>query len=174
MASEPACSEEEHLWTIAAARLIFETSVHIQAPPNLATSVSNLIRAGIDDLGGISPVTIDYVNPERPWPHLDSLSKILFGMGKKLRARSAVYPEFINKPGFVADHLKGFVANLVDRNGYLKKSPLDADESNASGVADLSSSQKTVIDLTKKEDSSQKKSKYSERISNFPTSRPKS
>ena len=61
----------DRLWTIAAARLILPADVHVQAPPNLSPGVyHNLIGAGIDDWGGVSPVTIDHVNPEAPWPCL--------------------------------------------------------------------------------------------------------
>lgn len=122
MASAPPCDEEEHLWSIAAARLVFQTSVHIQAPPNLASSVTKLIEAGIDDLGGISPVTIDYVNPEKPWPHLASLHEQLYQKGKLLRARCAIYPEYITKEGFVHENVAPYIAHHVDSEGYLKHS----------------------------------------------------
>src|SRR5215204_2540837 len=71
----PACPPDEFLWTIAAARLVLEPSIHLQAPPNLsdADDLAALVAAGIDDWGGVSPVTPDHVNPERPWPGLDVL-----------------------------------------------------------------------------------------------------
>ncbi len=171
MASEPACEDEEHLWSVAAARLIFENTTHIQAPPNLASSVTDLIRAGVDDLGGISPVTIDYVNPEKPWPHLHTLSRQLLDIGKKLRARAAIYPEFINRPGFVAEHLRSKVAQLVNSSGYLHTSPLD------SGAGNFSHEPKTasvpvVVDLTLEEKAEKKSDVRPERSSNLPVIRP--
>ena len=72
MAEAPAPSLAEHLWTIAVARLLFEPAMNIQAPPNLSPgSLRSLIDAGINDWGGVSPVTPDHVNPEAPWPQLD-------------------------------------------------------------------------------------------------------
>jgi FO synthase len=81
------------LWTIAAARLILPADVHVQAPPNLSPGVyGNLISAGIDDWGGVSPVTIDHVNPEAPWPELDALARHTAAMDKILIARLPIYP----------------------------------------------------------------------------------
>jgi len=72
MADAPEPSLEDHLWTIAAARLLLPADVHLQAPPNLAfDEFPRLLDAGIDDWGGVSPVTIDHVNPEAPWPELE-------------------------------------------------------------------------------------------------------
>lgn len=83
----------DHLWTIAAARLILPDDVHVQAPPNLSPGVyQQLINAGIDDWGGVSPVTPDHVNPEAPWPELDALAARSAEMGKILVPRLPVYP----------------------------------------------------------------------------------
>ena len=128
MASVPGCDEEEHLWSIAAARLIFGDSVHIQAPPNLSSNVLNLIDAGVDDLGGISPVTIDYVNPEKPWPLLENLSNQIIIKNKYLKARAAIYPEFIDKLGFVDVNIMPAIKQHVGNDRYLKVSPLKTDE----------------------------------------------
>jgi FO synthase len=73
MAHEPPCPPEEMLWTTAVARLLLDPAIHLQAPPNLASDLAALVAAGIDDWGGVSPVTPDHVNPERPWPELDRL-----------------------------------------------------------------------------------------------------
>jgi FO synthase len=82
-------------WTIAAARLIFGPAMTIQAPPNLsADAVQELIAAGINDFGGVSPVTPDHVNPEAPWPHLDHLARDTAAAGKLLVERLAVYPGY--------------------------------------------------------------------------------
>ncbi len=84
---------QDLLWTIAAARLILPADVHVQAPPNLSPGVYQaLIDAGIDDWGGVSPVTPDHVNPEAPWPELDALALRTAEMGKILVARLPVYP----------------------------------------------------------------------------------
>ena len=95
MANHPAASLEEHRWTIAAARLIFEPSMNIQAPPNLSPqALVALVDAGINDWGGVSPVTPDHVNPEAPWPHLKALEAATRVAGKELVERLAIYPVF--------------------------------------------------------------------------------
>jgi FO synthase len=71
-----ACPSDDYLWTLAAARLVLPPDVHLQAPPNLSDDFGSLIDAGIDDWGGVSPVTADHVNPERPWPDLDRLREV--------------------------------------------------------------------------------------------------
>jgi FO synthase len=86
---------DDLLWTIAAARLILPADVHVQAPPNLSPGVyQKLIGAGIDDWGGVSPVTPDHVNPEAPWPELDALADRTAEMDKILVARLPVYPAY--------------------------------------------------------------------------------
>ena len=74
MANEPAASDEEFHWTIAAARIVLPDAIHLQAPPNLSEDPAKLLAFGIDDFGGISPVTADHVNPERAWPAVDVLT----------------------------------------------------------------------------------------------------
>ena len=88
------CDPEEFLRTIALARIILPIGVHLQAPPNLFDDVTSLICAGIDDLGGISPITIDHVNPEKPWPHLDKLARQVQESGFSLVPRLGIYPPF--------------------------------------------------------------------------------
>jgi FO synthase len=86
---------EDHLWTIAVARLIFEPSMNIQAPPNLSPgALGRLVAAGINDWGGVSPVTPDHVNPEAPWPHLRVLEAATEAAGMDLTERLAIYPAF--------------------------------------------------------------------------------
>ncbi|MEJ8823790.1 5-amino-6-(D-ribitylamino)uracil--L-tyrosine 4-hydroxyphenyl transferase CofH [Variovorax humicola] len=95
MVDAPVPSLEEHLWTIAAARLIFDPSMNIQAPPNLRPgALRPLLDAGINDWGGVSPVTPDHVNPEAPWPHLDALAKATRAGGMELTERLAIYPAY--------------------------------------------------------------------------------
>jgi FO synthase len=93
-----ACPPEEFLWSIAVARLILPADVHLQAPPNLSDDLAPLLAAGIDDWGGVSPVTIDHVNPERPWPALDRLRDATEAAGFALAPRLTVYPEFVQRP----------------------------------------------------------------------------
>jgi FO synthase len=95
MEKAPAPDLDDHLWTIAVARLIFEPEMNIQAPPNLSlNALGRLIAAGINDWGGVSPVTPDHVNPEAPWPHLRVLEAATKAAGKHLVERLAIYPSF--------------------------------------------------------------------------------
>ncbi|WP_425376206.1 5-amino-6-(D-ribitylamino)uracil--L-tyrosine 4-hydroxyphenyl transferase CofH [Rhodoplanes roseus] len=96
MADHPEPDAAEHLWSVAAARLIMPPDVTVQAPPNLGSGyLRALIAAGIDDWGGVSPVTPDHVNPEKPWPHLEALARETAAGGKVLVARLAVHRRFI-------------------------------------------------------------------------------
>ena len=90
-----ACPSDDYLWTVAAARLILPPEIHLQAPPNLSDDFGSLLDAGIDDWGGVSPVTADHVNPERPWPDLDRLRDVTEAKGHVLAPRLTVYPEFV-------------------------------------------------------------------------------
>jgi FO synthase len=92
------CPEDEYLWSIAVARLILPPQIHLQAPPNLSDDFAVLLDAGIDDWGGVSPVTADHVNPERPWPALDRLRIVTEERGFALAPRLTVYPEFVRAP----------------------------------------------------------------------------
>ena len=97
MASHPEPSLDDHLWTIAVARLLLPEDVAVQAPPNLAyDDFPRLLDAGIDDWGGVSPVTIDHVNPEAPWPERDRLAAATRGRGLELAPRLPVYPHYLS------------------------------------------------------------------------------
>ena len=98
MQRTPACPPEEYLWTVAMARVLLPADIHLQAPPNLSDDFATLLDAGIDDWGGVSPVTADHVNPERPWPDLDRLRDITESRGFALAPRLTVYPEFVRRP----------------------------------------------------------------------------
>ncbi|MGH9278985.1 MAG: 5-amino-6-(D-ribitylamino)uracil--L-tyrosine 4-hydroxyphenyl transferase CofH [Acidimicrobiales bacterium] len=91
----PACPPDELLWTVATARLILPDDVRLQAPPNLSEDFGALLDAGIDDWGGVSPVTPDHVNPERPWPALDRLRQVTEARGFVLAPRLTVYPTYV-------------------------------------------------------------------------------
>jgi FO synthase len=111
MASAPEPPLEELLWTIAVARLVLGPEAHIQAPPNLSyDDFPRLLDAGIDDWGGVSPVTIDHVNPEAPWPELERLRIATESRGLELAPRLPVYPEWISE-----GWLNGRVASAVLR-----------------------------------------------------------
>lgn len=98
MRNAPACPSDDYLWALAAARLILPDSVHLQAPPNLSDDFGSLLDAGIDDWGGVSPVTADHVNPERPWPDLDRLREVTEARGFELAPRLTIYPEYAAAP----------------------------------------------------------------------------
>lgn len=97
MVNAPEPSMDELCWTTAAARLILGSAMSIQVPPNLFEGdLTDLIRAGINDWGGVSPITPDHVNPEAPWPHLERLSDVTARGGKVLVERLTVYPQYID------------------------------------------------------------------------------
>jgi len=115
---------EDLLWTIAVARIIFGSSMSIQAPPNLSPDKLNLlIGAGINDWGGVSPITPDFVNPEAPWPHLDDLEKQTLLSGKILVPRLTIYPSYIgNLRDWVDDKLSPRILKLSDSVGLARDS----------------------------------------------------
>jgi FO synthase len=96
MAAHPEPSFEELLWTAAAARVVLGPDWNIQAPPNLSyDEFPRLLDAGINDWGGISPLTIDHVNPEAPWPDVERLREATESRGLRLAPRLAIYPEYV-------------------------------------------------------------------------------
>jgi FO synthase len=99
--------------TVALARLILDDDVSVQAPPNLnPASISTLVDAGINDFGGISPVSPDYINPQHPWPYLDRLREACESEGFRLQPRLPVYPSHLGAPGFVDASLRPRVDQL--------------------------------------------------------------
>ncbi|MBX5474586.1 MAG: 5-amino-6-(D-ribitylamino)uracil--L-tyrosine 4-hydroxyphenyl transferase CofH [Thermoleophilia bacterium] len=96
MADAPEPTLEEHLWTLAAARILLPPEIHLQAPPNLTEEFAVLLDAGIDDWGGVSPVTIDHVNPEAPWPAVERLREATRSRGLELVPRLPVYPGWLD------------------------------------------------------------------------------
>ena len=110
-ASEP--SSDELATTVALARLLLDDEVSVQAPPNLnPASTATLIRAGINDFGGISPVSPDYINPQHPWPYLERLREACKGEGFRLQPRLPVYPSHLDAPGFVDASLRPRIDQL--------------------------------------------------------------
>ena len=122
MGTAPAASLAEQLWTIAAARLIFDADMNIQAPPNLnPQALAQLVAAGINDWGGVSPVTPDHVNPEAPWPHLSALARATANAGKELVERLAVYPAYARSmPRWVDPGLHKPLLGRMDTDGYAR------------------------------------------------------
>jgi FO synthase len=99
MADAPAADAEELLWSIAVARVVFGSAMSIQAPPNLSPApLARLVQAGINDWGGVSPLTPDFVNPESPWPELEHLREQTEAAGKTLIQRLTVYPRYAKSP----------------------------------------------------------------------------
>lgn len=98
MWAAPACPPEEELWALAAARLLLPPEISLQAPPNLSEDFGRLLDAGIDDWGGVSPVTPDHVNPERPWPEIERLAEVTQARDFELAPRLTVYPRYALDP----------------------------------------------------------------------------
>jgi 7,8-didemethyl-8-hydroxy-5-deazariboflavin synthase CofG subunit len=115
-------STEDLLWTVAVSRLVLGPDVNIQVPPNLSFSDYPVyLLAGINDWGGISPLTIDYVNPEAPWPQISELRHRTEELGFRLRPRLPLYPEYIAEHDeYIPASLKERVKSLADEEGYVK------------------------------------------------------
>jgi FO synthase len=125
MATAPEPDQDDHLWTIAIARLIFGLTMNIQAPPNLMPdALESMIAAGINDWGGVSPVTPDHVNPEAPWPTLDVLAQRTAAAGKLLVERLAIYPEYALDPRRWLDPgLRTATLRSIDAQGLARTDP---------------------------------------------------
>jgi FO synthase len=120
-APEPAL--DDLLRTLAVARLVLGPDVNLQAPPNLSPrTYPRLLSAGLNDWGGVSPLTLDHINPEKPWPLLPELRRATEGEGFVLRERLAIYPEFARRPEFLDETLRPRVAALTGADGLVKES----------------------------------------------------
>lgn len=139
MASTPPAPLDEHLWTVAIARLIFEPEMNIQAPPNLQPQhLRQLLAAGINDWGGISPVTPDHVNPEAPWPSLDVLGEETLAAGKRLVPRLALYPHYVREFGRWTDGaLHAPLLRAADADGWPRTDGWAAGSGAALPAADI-------------------------------------
>ncbi len=120
MAGFPEPDLDDLLWTIAVARVVFGPAMNIQAPPNLSYDLyPRLIAAGLNDWGGVSPVTPDHVNPEAPWPHLDELAQNTAACGKVLQERLALYPEYaVEGERWLDASLRTPVLKAIDGEGF--------------------------------------------------------
>ena len=124
MQREKSCPQDEYLWSIAAARMILPPEIHLQAPPNLSDDFGVLLDAGIDDWGGVSPVTADHVNPERPWPSLENLRLATENREKALAPRLTIYPEFAANPKkWLDDSLHFKVLDRSDAEDFGRDDP---------------------------------------------------
>jgi len=125
MAAAPEPPLEEQLWTIAAARILFGPGMSIQAPPNLRPgALAALVRAGVNDWGGVSPVTPDHVNPEAPWPHLATLAAETAAAGRVLRERLAITPPYARAAGsgtWLDASLRTAVLRRTDSHGRARE-----------------------------------------------------
>ena len=119
MAAWPEPTLEDMLRTLAVARLILPGEMNLQAPPNLSyEDFPRLLDAGINDWGGISPVTKDFINPEAAWPAVARLREKTEAAGAVLRERLAIYPEFARRPEFVSASVRPHLDELSDADGY--------------------------------------------------------
>src|SRR5262249_11944902 len=112
----------EILRTAAVARIVLGPNANIQVPPNLtAPGFAAYLRAGINDWGGISPLTIDYVNPEAPWPQIATLRRETELAGLMLRLRLPLYPDYlVRRPEYIAPALREGLRGAADAEGYAK------------------------------------------------------
>jgi FO synthase len=122
MGRHPDAPTQDLLWTVAVARLILGPGCNLQVPPNLsARDYPLFLLAGINDWGGISPLTIDYVNPEAPWPQIAELRRQTEALGFALRPRLPVYPEYIVEwDDYLPSSLRERIKSTADRAGYVK------------------------------------------------------
>ena len=125
MAGAPEPDLDELLWTVAAARLIFGAEMNIQAPPNLSPgAVPRLVAAGLNDWGGVSPVTPDFVNPEAPWPAIEQLERETEAAGKALVERLAIYPAYArDRERWLDEAPRLSVLRAIDSEGYARPDP---------------------------------------------------
>lgn len=125
MANAPEPDLEDLLWTIAVARVMFGPEMNIQAPPNLSyDDYPRLVAAGLNDWGGVSPVTPDHVNPEAPWPHLEQLRQRTAECGKVLVERLPVYPAYaLNSDRWQDPGMRTAVLRAMDAEGFARMDP---------------------------------------------------
>ena len=158
MAGAPEPTLEDLLWTVAAARLVFGAEMSVQAPPNLspgAEPLQRLVDAGIDDWGGVSPVTIDHVNPEAPWPEIAALRAATAAAGKRLVPRLPLYPRYIRDPDtWIDPNLRARCARAIDTEGHAREdrwvagaSPFAPPAGRSVPGAERDLAQRSVVDI---------------------------
>ena len=145
MRGEADLDEQTYLATLATARIILGPGVRLQAPPNLSDDLVPLLRAGVDDWGGVSPVTPDHVNPERPWPHLEALRVSTAAAGFDLRPRLTAHPRYVLAGEWIDPRVKAHVEALADSQGLLVQParptglPWQEPDADSGGYADFAS-----------------------------------
>jgi len=128
MRGAPSPEDDDVVAWVAMARLILGREIHVQAPPNLVEGsnpdrvslLDRLLGAGVDDWGGVSPVTVDYINPEAPWPKLEVLRDRTEASGQELRQRLPLYPRHFAQPEFVDPTMRRAIAHIADEGGYVR------------------------------------------------------
>jgi FO synthase len=130
MRAASALSDDEVVGWVALARLILPGEVHCQAPPNLGSGMlPRLLAAGVDDWGGVSPVTVDFINPEAPWPALRMLREDTETAGFQLFERGPVYPDWIReRPDFFDPQLRALLPKYANDEGYAQRRNNQSDE----------------------------------------------
>jgi FO synthase len=115
----PAPAPRAFARTVAMARLVLGGAMNLQAPPNLSPGhLGLLLDCGINDWGGVSPLTLDFINPEAPWPNVERLAEITGSKGLELRERFAVYPEYVLRPEFFSPRVWGQLRERADAEGF--------------------------------------------------------
>ena len=126
MADHPEPALTDMLRTIAAARIILSPEISLQAPPNLSDRHIHYLSAGINDWGGISPVTIDFINPQHAWPQIDQLARSCAEAGFTLKERLTVYPRFqAAVDGYLDPRMRSAVARLAGQNGLARHQAIE-------------------------------------------------
>lgn len=121
MEGHPVPTDLDMLKSVAISKIVMGQKMNIQVPPNLNSTTYMLhVFAGVNDLGGVSPLTIDYVNPESPWPQIDIMQKNISEFGFHLRERLPVYPNFLNKK-FLNDNIYNKAIDFIDDTGYVRE-----------------------------------------------------
>lgn len=162
MVNAPEPDLNELLWTIAVARIVFGKDMNVQAPPNLSPGVlPQIVDAGINDWGGVSPVTPDFVNPEAPWPHLTNLANETAAAGKHLLERLALYPAWAQDvERWIDPELQPAVRQAIDGQGFARaeawaagavEEPPEADLARVTAIAKLAPAQDIAAILAKVE-----------------------
>src|SRR5262249_53935251 len=120
----PSITDEEVAGWVAMARLVLGSGANVQAPPNLAPDVLELLlRSGVSDWGGVSPLTIDFINPEAPWPKLAELRRRTEASGQRLVERLPVYPEYLARPEFFEPRVLDACRARVGADGFVPPAP---------------------------------------------------
>ncbi len=122
MEGQPAPTDLDMIKTVSISRLIMSKNVNIQVPPNLNSKTYMLhVFSGVNNLGGVSPITIDYVNPESPWPQIDLMKTTISEFGFNLRERLPVYPEYLSSE-YIENHIYERAKKFIDNSGFVTES----------------------------------------------------